>query len=148
MDLPALSSTNITSGNFDGFNSQLQLKALKATRSALALPADVAFHRSMDSNFSKDLDAFSSGVLSLTNKLLALVSTADPAQSARAKGKAKLENQDDIVDNFHSIVVDSMDQLLERTVSACDNKLDFLMTPDRIYVWTNILVVQNFLRSL
>lgn len=134
MDLPALSSANIASGNFDDFNSQLQEKALKATRSALALPADVAFHRSMDSSFSKDLDDFSSGVLSLTNKLLVLVSTADPAQSARAKSKAKLENQDDVLDNFRSLVVDSMDQLLERTVSPCDNKLNLLITPDRIYV--------------
>ena len=134
MDLPALSSANIASGNFDDFNSQLQAKALKATRSALALPTDVAFHRSMDSSFSKDLDDFSSGVLSLTNKLLVLVSTADPAQSARAKSKAKLENQDDVLDNFRSLVVDSMDQLLERTVSPCDNKLNLLITPDRIYV--------------
>jgi exosome complex exonuclease RRP6 len=136
------------SGTFDGFNSQLQAKTLKATRSALALPMDVAFHRSMDTSFSKDLDVFSSRVLSLTNKLLALVANADPTQSARTKGKAKLENQDDVVDNFHSVVVDSMDQLLERTVSTTNNKLDLLINLNRIYVWTNISVVQKFLRSL
>jgi exosome complex exonuclease RRP6 len=112
------SNTNIMSGSFDGFNSQLQEKTLKATKSALALPVDIAFHRSMDSTFSEDLDAFSSSVLSLTNKLLALVTTANSSQSSRTKGKSKLENQDDVVDNFHSLVVDSMDQLLERTVSA------------------------------
>jgi len=61
----------------------------------------------MDSSFSKDLDVFSSGVLSLTNKLLAMVATVDHSQSARTKGKAKLENQDDVVDNFQSLVVDS-----------------------------------------
>lgn len=142
MDAPA----NIVSGTFDAFNSQLQTKTLKATRSALALPADVTFHRSMDSSFSWDLDAFSSGVLSLTNKLLALVATADATQSSRAKGKAKLENQDDVVDNFHSLVVDSMDQLLERTVSVYENMFIHLMIPSRIYVWTNILVIRKFLR--
>jgi exosome complex exonuclease RRP6 len=75
----------------------------------------------MDSSFSRDLDIFSSGVLSLTNKLLGLVATADVTHSTRTKGKAKLENQDDVVDNFHSLVVDSVDQLLERTVSASDD---------------------------
>lgn len=98
----------------------------------------------MDSSFSWDLDAFSSGVLSLTNKLLALVATADATQSSRAKGKAKLENQDDVVDNFHSLVVDSMDQLLERTVSVYENMFIHLMIPSRIYVWTNI--IRKFLR--
>lgn len=117
MDSPPRSNISIAAGNFDDFNSQLQAKTLKATRSALALPPDVAFHRSMDSSFSRDLDAFSSGVLSLTNKLLNMVATADYSQSARTKGKAKLENQDDVVDSFQSLVVDSMDQLLERTVS-------------------------------
>jgi len=146
MDSAASSSTDVTPENFDVFNSQLQAKALNATRGALALPADVAFHRSMDSSFSQDLDAFSSGVLSLTNKLLALVATADATQSSRVKGKTKLQNQDDVVDNFHSLVVDSMDQLLERTVGASSNNLYLLMAANRTYAWTDILVVRNYLR--
>jgi len=36
-----------------------------------------------------------------------MVATVDHSQSARTKGKAKLENQDDVVDNFQSLVVDS-----------------------------------------
>jgi hypothetical protein len=114
---PQGSSSTFTSESFDVFNNQLQANALKATRNALALPTDISFHRSMDSSFSKDLDTFSSRVLNLANNLLSLVATADTTQSGRAKGKAKLDNQDDVVDNFHSLVVDSMDQLLERTVS-------------------------------
>lgn len=119
MDNEALSTpaSTIVTGNFDEFNSNLQVHALKATRNALALPPDVAFHRSIDSMFSQDLEEFSSRVLSLTNKLISLVATADTSNSSRGKGKGKLENHDDVVDNFHSLIVDSMDQLLERTVS-------------------------------
>lgn len=111
------STSALTSESFNAFNNQLQANALKATRNAVALPTDIPFHRSMDSSFSQDLDAFSSRVLSLANNLLSLVAMADTTQSARAKGKAKLEDQDDVIDKFHSLVVDSMDQLLERTVS-------------------------------
>ncbi|KAF5374147.1 hypothetical protein D9615_008827 [Tricholomella constricta] len=116
------STSTFTSATFDAFNSQLQVGALKVTRNALALPNDVAFHRSMDSEFARDLDSFSSRVLSLTNKVLALVSTADTT-SSRGKGKGKLESQDDVFDNFHSLVVDSMDQLLERTDICLDEFL-------------------------
>ena len=122
------SSSMVLAGNFDAFNSDLQENALKTTRNALALPSDVAFHRSIDADFAKDLDDFSSRVLSLTNKLLSLVGTSDTIQSSlMGKGKGKLENQDDVVDNFHSLVVDSMDQLLERTVSVF---LSILFTVD------------------
>lgn len=108
--------SKVSSGSFDEFNSSLQGAALKATRHALSLPADLAFHRSMDSELAQNLDAFSARVLSVTNDLLTLVSTADSTQSTRGKGKLKLESQDDVVDNFQSLVVDAMDLLLERAV--------------------------------
>jgi len=127
MDGEASSST-VSARNFDVFNSDIQANALKTTRNALTLPSDVAFHRSIDTDFARDLDDFSSRVLSLTNKLLLLAATADTIQSG--KGKGKLENQDDVVDNFHSLVVDSMDQLLERTVSIT---LSILFTVDRTH---------------
>jgi hypothetical protein len=76
---------------FDAHITRLQAAALGATRKFAVL-------------------------LDMTNKLLNLVSTVDQMQTSRGKGKAKLENQDDVVDNFHSLVVDSMDQLLEKTV--------------------------------
>lgn len=120
MDEELSSSAAFNSANFDTFNSNIQTCALKTTRNALSLPADVAFHRSMDPAFSKELDVLSSRVLSLTSKLLSLAASADATQSARGKGKGKLENQDDVVDNFHSLVVDSMDQLLERTVRTLE----------------------------
>ncbi|KAJ8080947.1 exosome nuclease subunit [Marasmius tenuissimus] len=109
----------VTSASFDDFNTQLQGLALKATRNSVLLPADISYHRSMDPGFSKEIDSFSTRVLSLTNKLLTLAGTAHPS----GKGKGRLEDEDDVVDNFHSLVVDSMDQMLERTDICLD---DFL----------------------
>ncbi|KAJ7123058.1 ribonuclease H-like domain-containing protein [Mycena epipterygia] len=123
------SSSALSSSSFPEFNSKVQTAALNATRSAAGLPADISFHRSIDSELAEDLDAFSSRVLSLTNNLLALVATADPSQSNRRKGKAKLQTQDDVVDDFHSLVVDSMDQLLERTDICLDEFLGRTKAP-------------------
>lgn len=66
----------------------------------------------MDAEFSKDLDIFSSRILSVANQVLALMGTADIS----TKGQSKLETEDDVVDNFHSIVVDTMDRMMEKTV--------------------------------
>jgi exosome complex exonuclease RRP6 len=110
------STSALSSASFSDFNSKVQAAALSATQSAAGLPADISFHRSIDPELAEDLDDFSAHVLSLTNNLLALVSTGDSSKSNRRKGKAKLQNQDDVVDDFHSLIVDSVDQLLERTV--------------------------------
>ncbi|KAG7088738.1 hypothetical protein E1B28_012706 [Marasmius oreades] len=114
-----MASMDLTSASFDDFNTQLQGLALKATRNSMLLPADISYHRSMDSSFSKDLDLFSSQVLSLANKLVSLAGTAELS----GKGKGRLEDEDDIVDNFHPLVVDRMDQVLEKTDICLD---DFL----------------------
>lgn len=105
---------NSISSNFDEYYQKLQTAGVTATRKAAGLPPDVAFHRSMDREFAQGLDTFSERVVAMTNRLLTLVSTVD--QTSNRKGKAKLENQDDVMDNFHAIVVDSVDQLLEKTV--------------------------------
>lgn len=120
MDAPSTSASPVSSALFDEYNQKLQQAVLKATRHAAYMPSDVSFHRSMDAGLSKDLDEFSAGLLSLTNRLLSLASTADATTSSRDKAKAKLKTQDDVVDNFQPTVVDCMDQLLERTVSICD----------------------------
>ncbi|KAJ7579253.1 hypothetical protein C8J56DRAFT_1006792 [Mycena floridula] len=113
------STSRLTVDEFNDYNSKIQAAALKATRNAVLLPSDVAFHRSMDPEFSKDLDNFSTQVLGLANRLLSLASGADP----NGKGKGKLEDQDDVLDNFHSLVVDSIDQLLEKTDMCLDQVL-------------------------
>jgi exosome complex exonuclease RRP6 len=102
--------SKITAASFEEFNASLQGAALKATKHALSLPADLAFHRSIDPELSRELEAASARVLSITNNLLTLVS------STRGKGKLKLECQDDVMDSFQSLVVDAMDQLLEKAV--------------------------------
>ncbi|KAJ3998803.1 ribonuclease H-like domain-containing protein [Lentinula boryana] len=100
-------------------NSQIQTSALKATRNSMLLPSDINFHRTMDTEFSRDLDAFSSRILSIANQVMALMGTAD--QSTKPKGK--LENEDDVVDNFHSVVVDTVDRMMERTDMNLDEFL-------------------------
>ena len=108
----------ITSSSFDNLNAQIQAAALKTTKLALALPSDIQFHRSLDHELAEDLDAFSARLLRLTNNLLALAATVDGSQPGqKGKGKMKLETQDDLLDNFHSVAVDSMESLLERVVS-------------------------------
>ncbi|KAF7330926.1 Exosome complex exonuclease RRP6 [Mycena venus] len=128
-DPPQASSSTLSSTSFSDFNSKVQTAALNATRGAAGLPTDIPFHRSIDSDLAEDLDAFSSRVLSLTNNLLSLVATADSSQSSRRKGKAKLQSQDDVVDDFHSLIVDSMDQLLERTDICLDEFLGRTKAP-------------------
>ncbi|KAF9068629.1 ribonuclease H-like domain-containing protein [Rhodocollybia butyracea] len=103
--------SSILTSSFDEFSSQLQSSALKATRNSMLLPSDLHFHRTMDPEFSKDLDLFSSRILSVANKLLTLVGTAESS----SKSKGKLESEDDVVDNFHSVVVDVMDRMMEKT---------------------------------
>ncbi|KAK0185739.1 ribonuclease H-like domain-containing protein [Armillaria mellea] len=90
--------------NFEELNTNIPRAALKATRNAALLPPDIAFHKSMDPAFAKDLDAFSSKVLFLTNQLLELAATID--SSGKGKGK--------------TLIVDRMDQLLERVDISLD----------------------------
>lgn len=109
------------SSTFGELNTSLQLLALKATRHAAGLPSDLAFHRTLDRTFGKDVDACSDRILGLTNRLLALVQTGDGSASAssasRWKGKERrLEGQDDVVDAFQGSIADAMDRLLERAV--------------------------------
>jgi exosome complex exonuclease RRP6 len=111
------SSKGIPSSQFDEYATQIQGAALNSTRHAVGLPHDLAFHRSIDSELAKGLDVFSARVLSITSRLLHLSSTVDVANGG-GKGKNKLESQDDVMDSFHSLVVDSMDQMLERAVSG------------------------------
>lgn len=123
--------------NFDEYNVALQTAVLNPTKLAFSLPADIAFHKSVDREFAKDIDSTSAKVLSLTNKLLAL--------TANGKGKNRLlENEEDVMDNFHSIVVDAMDQLLERSVSDPDHFPIFSSDHfHRTYAWTNSSVARK-----
>ncbi|ETW81983.1 hypothetical protein HETIRDRAFT_318347 [Heterobasidion irregulare TC 32-1] len=114
------SSTTITPETFNGYNERLQAAALKATKNAAGLPSDLAFHRSIDRRIATELDACSGRLSFIANRLLALASKTDDVQSLKGKGKAKLEDQDDYVDRFESIIVEAMDQLLEHADICLD----------------------------
>lgn len=107
---------NVFSPDFETYNNELQSKALNATRLAASLPSDLAFYRSTDAEFSHALDVCSEKVLRITNQLLSL--TSENTSSSKSKGKAKLKNQDDVVDSFQTIVIDIVDSLLENAVSS------------------------------
>jgi exosome complex exonuclease RRP6 len=106
--------SSLSPETFEAYNVQLQTAILNPTKHAFSLPTDLAFHRSIDRDLAKELDLCSSKVMAITNNLLAFTATGN----MKGKGKARLlETQEDVVDNFHSMVVDDMEQLLERTVS-------------------------------
>ncbi|KAI0823218.1 hypothetical protein BC628DRAFT_1325541 [Trametes gibbosa] len=133
-------SSSIASSHFNDYNTQLQGAALKATRAALGLPTDVPFHRSVHPDFAQELDRCSTRVLSVATKLLHLASTASTSNSG--KGKARLDSQDDVVDHFHSFVVDAMDQLLECADIGLDDFLGHTKAP-AVAVNTAQAVVQK-----
>ncbi|EPQ54765.1 hypothetical protein GLOTRDRAFT_77494 [Gloeophyllum trabeum ATCC 11539] len=129
--MASTSKATLSSSAFDEYNLQLQATALKATKLAAALPSDVSFHRSIDSEFANDLDICSAKVLSLTNALLNMASYGESSKAggSRGKGKLKLESQDDVVDSFDSLVVDAMDHLLERADMSLDQYLGRIKAP-------------------
>ncbi|KAH9065385.1 ribonuclease H-like domain-containing protein [Lactarius vividus] len=114
------SQSLLTKSEFDSYHTQLQALALKATKHAASLPTDLAFHRSVDSDLARDLEACSNKVISITNTLLNLASTVGSSRSAKGKGKARVRDEDDFLDRFGSLIVEPMDQLFERTDIALD----------------------------
>ena len=102
--------------NFEDYNLKLQTSILNPTKHAFALPTDIQFHKSIDHDFAEEIEACSTKVLSITNKLLTLATSS--TTTTGGKGKTRLfVDQNDVVDDFDSVVVDIMDQLLERVVS-------------------------------
>ena len=112
------SQTPLTKSEFDSYYAQLQASALKTTKHAAVLPADLAFHRSVDSDLASDLEACSNKVISITNLLLNLASTVGSSASAKGKGKARVRDEDDFLDRFGSLIMEPMDQLFERAVCS------------------------------
>ncbi|KAI0030263.1 ribonuclease H-like domain-containing protein [Vararia minispora EC-137] len=113
--------SDLSNAIFDEYNGRLQAAALKATKNAASLSEDLSFYRSIDRDIAKQLDACSEKVLALTNSLLSLASSA--------KGKARLEHADDLTDLFESVVVETMDRLLEGADNALDRHTGKLKAP-------------------
>ncbi|KAF8510838.1 ribonuclease H-like domain-containing protein [Gautieria morchelliformis] len=114
------------SASFDAYQVLLQSAAVSATKAAIGLPQDISYHRSLDRKFGKRLDTCSDRILSITSQLLEYAEAGNSTEgtsntrSKKGKGKRKLDSEEDIVDGFHSLVVDVMDQLLERTDTCLD----------------------------
>ena len=101
---------------FEDYNLKLQAAILSPTKHAFSLTPDIQFHKSIDRDFAEEIEACSTKVLSITNKLLTLA--ASSTTNIASGGKARvIVDQDDVVDDLDSVVVDVMDQLLERVVS-------------------------------
>ncbi|KAF8652850.1 hypothetical protein AX16_004125 [Volvariella volvacea WC 439] len=117
--------TKLTSETFDDYYAALQSLALNSTRTALKLPSDIGFHKSLSSEYARSSEKVEGRLLELTNRLLSLVES-DPGSTSNVrygKGKEKLQSEEDVVDQFRAVVVDSMDQLLEKTDICLDNVL-------------------------
>ncbi|KAF8517423.1 ribonuclease H-like domain-containing protein [Hysterangium stoloniferum] len=121
--------------SFDEYQLSLQSAAVSAIKSSMGLPKDISYHRSLDRKFGKRLDACSDRILTLTSRLLDFAQSSSVAESgphvARSgdKGKRRLENEEDVVDSFHSLVVDVMDQLLERSDACLDELMGRIKPP-------------------
>ncbi|KIJ54917.1 hypothetical protein M422DRAFT_775114 [Sphaerobolus stellatus SS14] len=123
------------STSFDAYQIELQSAAVSAVKRSVALPKDISYHRSLDRKFGKQIDDVSNRILALTSKLLDYAEAANDVEgapdraSSKNKGKRKLETEEDVVDDFHSRVVDVLDQLLERTDSCLDQYLGRTKAP-------------------
>jgi exosome complex exonuclease RRP6 len=113
----------------DEYVALIKIQTDATSSKSKLLPEDIPFHRSLDRNFRTQLDLTSSRVLRLTNKLLQLAETLN-STDAKASGTRKTMDRDeeqglrdeaDVVDRFHSIVVDIVDPLLEHVV--CDARI-------------------------
>ena len=69
-----------------------------------------------------EFDSCKKSSFSLTNKLFDLTSSNNDPES-RARKRPRLENEEDIIDDFHGIIVDLMDILLEKSVSSVRRKV-------------------------
>lgn len=110
----------LSSGSFDGFYNKLQASALKGTKTSAALPSDIAFYKTLDDELSSNIAHLQNRVLSLIGGLVSLVDE---------KGKGKSVTGEDVVDDFHGAIVDSMDVLLERTDICLDEYSGKLKRP-------------------
>ena len=114
--------------NMDTLIETLQLQALECFIAADDLPQDVAFHRSLDRQFRKDIEKTSARLLKFANRLIAYAETHSPTSAAKVNqrnGKVlELQDEEDIKDKYHSIIVDAMDSLLEHAVCAMYSRLN------------------------
>lgn len=114
------SASMILSSTFPDYATSVQSAALTTTRlAATTLPPDIEFHRSIHVSFAAELDSLSTRVLRLTNRLVRLAGSVESS----TLGRGTLDDEEDVLDGFKSLVVDPVDRLFERTDICLDNYL-------------------------
>ena len=98
-----------TPETFSTLHTELQSAALKATRASAGLPLDLAFYKSVDEDLKTSVDDLEARVLALIGRCIGLA-------NGKGKGKEVRVEGEDVIDDFHGTIVDSVDVLLERTV--------------------------------
>ncbi|KAG8774260.1 exosome nuclease subunit [Ceratobasidium sp. 428] len=97
------------------YTARLQSAIIAPTRLASSLPlgSSLSYDRTLDRAAAKELDAVSSRILGLVDKLV---------QYAGGKGKGKALSADDLMDGrgYRSVVGDVLDQLLENADTCLD----------------------------
>ncbi|KAG9127111.1 exosome nuclease subunit [Ceratobasidium sp. 392] len=108
--VPVPSPTDLTA-----YTARLQSAIIAPTRIASSLPlgSSLAYDRTLDRAAAKELDAVSSRILGLVDKLV---------HYAGGKGKGKALSADDLMDgrSYRSVVGDVLDQLLENADTYLD----------------------------
>ncbi|KIK48040.1 hypothetical protein CY34DRAFT_21042 [Suillus luteus UH-Slu-Lm8-n1] len=114
------SASMILSSTFPDYATSVQSAALTTTRlAATTLPPDIEFHRSIHVSFAVELDSLSTRVLRLTNRLVRLAGSAESS----TLGRGTLDDEEDVLDGFKSLIVDPVDRLFERTDMCLDDYL-------------------------
>jgi exosome complex exonuclease RRP6 len=114
------SASMILSGTFSDYATSVQSAALTTTRlAATTLPPDIEFHRSIHVSFATELDSLSTRVLRLTNRLVRLAGSVESS----TLGRGTLDDEEDVLDGFKSLIVDPVDRLFERTDLCLDDYL-------------------------
>ncbi|KAG2130661.1 ribonuclease H-like domain-containing protein [Suillus bovinus] len=114
------SASMILPGTFSDYATSVQSAALATARlAATTLPTDVEFHRSIHESFAAELDSLSTRVLRLTNRLVRLAGSMDGSTVSCGT----LDGEEDVLDGFRSLIVDTADRLFERTDMCLDDYL-------------------------
>ncbi|KAJ1976871.1 exosome nuclease subunit [Dimargaris cristalligena] len=97
--------------DFQDFSKTLFSRLVQLTKLANNVPTrDISFYRNVDPSFASQLDDCSSGLLKLSNRLVAFSAN---------ESVTVLQNVDQVNNHYH-LVVDVMDGLLERVDAALD----------------------------
>ncbi|RXW17745.1 hypothetical protein EST38_g8111 [Candolleomyces aberdarensis] len=110
---PSSKANAPTAETFSSFHTELQSAALRATRTSASLPPDLAFYKTVDEDLKTSVDGLEARVLALIGRCLGLA-------GGKGKGREVRVDGEDVVDDFHSTIVDSVDVLLEKTDICLD----------------------------